>query len=141
LSKVELLASTSPTPAIAKSEGQQRTNQNMRARPRSRQRAPPRSRQRAPRNVSAAKERGEGGDEGEDGDGGSPDAFVPDPVVWKELGVSSMTGWRWTQDASLQFPPAIQIRGRNFRSRRELEAWKRRMMRLALAQRSHKHTP
>jgi hypothetical protein len=138
LSKAELLASTSAAPAIAEPESQQRTNQNIRQQA---HRSPPQSRQRAPRDVSAAKERGEDGDEGEDSDGGSPDAFVPDPAVWKELGVSSMTGWRWTQDASLHFPPAIQIRGRNFRSRRALEAWKRRMMRLALAQRSHKHTP
>ncbi len=26
------------------------------------------------------------------------DVLVPDPVVWREFGICSMTGWRWTQD-------------------------------------------
>ena len=54
------------------------------------------------------------------------DTFVPDPQVWKELGISSMTGWRWQRDPDLNFPPRIQIRGRNFRSRKQLERWKAR---------------
>jgi hypothetical protein len=62
-----------------------------------------------------------------------PDTFVPDPVVWRELGVSSMTGWRWSRDRALDFPPAIQIRGRNFRSRRQLERWKAEMLRRSIA--------
>jgi hypothetical protein len=63
------------------------------------------------------------------------DSLVPDPVVWREFGISSMTGWRWDRDPELQFPPAIQIRGRNFRSRRALEEFKARMMRSAIAKR------
>jgi hypothetical protein len=52
-----------------------------------------------------------------DDDAASDDVFVPDPKVWVELGISSMTGWRWQRDRTLNFPPAIRIRGRNFRSR------------------------
>jgi hypothetical protein len=61
-----------------------------------------------------------------------PDELVPDPQVWKEFGVTSMTLYRWTNDPDLGFPPAIKIRKRNFRSRRALEAFKRRMVARAL---------
>jgi hypothetical protein len=71
-----------------------------------------------------------------DDDAASDDVFVPDPKVWVELGISSMTGWRWQRDRTLNFPPAIRIRGRNFRSRRQLESWKREMLRRATAQRA-----
>jgi predicted DNA-binding transcriptional regulator AlpA len=60
------------------------------------------------------------------------DTFVPDPQVWKELGISSMTGWRWQRDPDLNFPPRIQIRGRNFRSRNQLERWKAEMLRRSI---------
>jgi hypothetical protein len=62
------------------------------------------------------------------------DELVPDPQVWKELGITSMTGWRWTRDPALDFPPQITIRRRNFRSRKQLEAFKARMLRQALKQ-------
>jgi predicted DNA-binding transcriptional regulator AlpA len=63
------------------------------------------------------------------------DTFVPDPQVWKELGISSMTGWRWQRDPDLDFPPRIQIRGRNFRSRKQLERWKAEMLRRSIGER------
>ena len=63
------------------------------------------------------------------------DSLVPDPVVWRELGISAMTGWRWTRDPNLRFPPAIQIRKRNFRSRRAIEEFKAKMMRAAITHR------
>ena len=63
------------------------------------------------------------------------DTFVPDPQVWKELGISSMTGWRWQRDRNLNFPPRIQIRGRNFRSRKQLERWKAEMLRRSIGER------
>jgi predicted DNA-binding transcriptional regulator AlpA len=63
------------------------------------------------------------------------DTFVSDPQVWKELGISSMTGWRWQRDPDLKFPPRIQIRGRNFRSRKQLERWKAEMLRRSIGQR------
>jgi hypothetical protein len=90
---------------------------------------------------SASEHAGDDGDDSSDDGAGSDDGppsdtFVPDPLVWKELGVSSMTGWRWSHDPALDFPPAIQIRGRNFRSRRQLERWKRQMLRRAIAQRA-----
>jgi predicted DNA-binding transcriptional regulator AlpA len=58
-----------------------------------------------------------------------PDELIPDPQVWKEFGISSMTGHRWTQDPDLGFPPKIKIRDRNYRSRRALEAFKQRRIR------------
>jgi predicted DNA-binding transcriptional regulator AlpA len=66
---------------------------------------------------------------------GDVDILVPDPRVSTEFGVTLMTLWRWSRDKELQFPPAVQIRGRNFRSRRALEAFKARMMRDAIAHR------
>jgi predicted DNA-binding transcriptional regulator AlpA len=64
------------------------------------------------------------------------DPLVPDPQVWRELGITSMTGWRWSHDDTLNFPPPIQIRGRNYRSRRQLEDFKARLLRKAIATRS-----
>jgi hypothetical protein len=63
------------------------------------------------------------------------DTFVPDPKVWRELGISSMTWWRWQRDPEINFPPRIQIRGRNFRSRKQLERWKAEMLRRSIGQR------
>lgn len=54
-----------------------------------------------------------------------PIELVPDSVVKRELGVSLMTLWRWSHDPKLKFPRAKKIRERNYRDRRELEAWKR----------------
>jgi hypothetical protein len=62
------------------------------------------------------------------------DTFVPDPKVWRELGISSMTGWRWQRDQEINFPPRIQIRGRNFRSRKQLERWKAEMLRRSIGE-------
>ena len=52
------------------------------------------------------------------------DQLVPDPQVWKEFGVSPMTGWRWTKDPKLGFPPLIKINTRNYRSRAALDNFK-----------------
>jgi predicted DNA-binding transcriptional regulator AlpA len=65
-----------------------------------------------------------------------PDSLVPDPVVWDECGVTKMTGWRWTNDKKLNFPPPIKIRNRCFRSRRLLEEWKADLLRKAIAARA-----
>jgi predicted DNA-binding transcriptional regulator AlpA len=65
----------------------------------------------------------------------NPDNLIPDPVVCAEFGVTAMTLWRWTRDTELNFPPPIAIRNRNFRSRRQLEAFKARMLRKAIRQR------
>jgi hypothetical protein len=77
-------------------------------------------------------------DAGTDDDGNAPDGsdapdeLVPAPKVWKDLGVCSMTGWRWTHDPKLAFPPAIKINTRNYRSRKQLEAFKARLLRTAM---------
>ena len=60
------------------------------------------------------------------------DALVPDPIVAREFGVSLMSLWRWSRDPELDFPPAVKIRNRNFRSRRELEQFKKRLIGRAL---------
>jgi predicted DNA-binding transcriptional regulator AlpA len=65
----------------------------------------------------------------------NPDNLIPDPVVCAEFGVTAMTLWRWTRDPELNFPPPIAIRNRNFRSRRQLEAFKARMLMRAIRQR------
>ena len=64
------------------------------------------------------------------------DELVPDPVVWRELGITAMTGWRYTNDPALGFPPVIKIRTRNFRSRHQLEEFKQRLLRDAMSRRS-----
>ena len=40
-----------------------------------------------------------------------------------------MAMWRWSRDENLKFPPVIKIRNRNYRSRKALEKFKRRMIR------------
>jgi hypothetical protein len=57
------------------------------------------------------------------------DTLVADPQVCRELDITPMSLWRWTRDPELNFPPPIQIRKRNFRSRRQLEEFKARMLR------------
>src|SRR5262249_21672846 len=64
-----------------------------------------------------------------------PDNLIPDPVVCAEFGVTAMTLWRWTRDPDLNFPPAIAIRNRNFRSRKQLETFKARMLSKAIRHR------
>jgi hypothetical protein len=62
--------------------------------------------------------------------------LVPDPQVWGEFGVTSMTGWRWTNDPELGFPPPIKIRNRSYRSRRAIEEFKQRMLGEAIRRRA-----
>jgi hypothetical protein len=66
------------------------------------------------------------------------DELIPDPQVQREFGITAMTLHRWTNDPALGFPAKIKIRDRNFRSRKQLEAFKQRMVRQALNQR-HQH--
>ncbi len=67
---------------------------------------------------------------------GDFDELVPDPQVWREFGVTPMTGWRWTHDPELNFPPPVKIRNRNHRSRRLLEEFKAKLLRIAIKQRA-----
>jgi hypothetical protein len=43
--------------------------------------------------------------------------------------------WRWSQDETLDFPAPISIRKRNYRSRKALEAFKKKMIDRAIRQR------
>ena len=63
----------------------------------------------------------------------SPDELVPDPEVCREFKICSMTLSRWSGDPKLSFPPAIKIKTRNYRSRRQLEAFKEQLLRTAIA--------
>jgi hypothetical protein len=65
-------------------------------------------------------------------DSREPDSLVPDRVVGQELGTTVMSLWRRTNDPDDGFPPPIKIRGRNFRSRKALEAYKARKLREAM---------
>jgi hypothetical protein len=56
-----------------------------------------------------------------------PGDFVPDKQVRRELGnITAVTLWEYTNDPRLDFPPPIKIRNRNFRSRKLLNAFKKR---------------
>jgi hypothetical protein len=69
-------------------------------------------------------------------DSASPEVLVPDPQVWREFNISSMTLYRWSRDPALGFPPAVKINSRNFRSRRLLEDFKARLLSEAIASRA-----
>jgi hypothetical protein len=64
--------------------------------------------------------------------------FVPDPIVADEFGVTPMTIWRWDHSAAqaaLGWPEKVNINGHNYRRRAKLEAYKRNVVALALAER------
>ena len=68
------------------------------------------------------------------------DHLVPDPQVAKELSITTMTIYRWDRNpakAALGWPPKVKhgTKGRNYRHRRQLEAYKRNLLELALAKR------
>jgi hypothetical protein len=66
---------------------------------------------------------------------GEVDELVPDPDVAREFNISLMTLSRWALDPDLGFPDKIQVRKRNFRSREQLNEFKQRLLRTAIAQR------
>ena len=68
------------------------------------------------------------------------DELVPDPVMRREFGVTEMTISRWDADPKLGFPPKIKIRAHNFRSRKQLEEFKARMLTAAIKARSKRAT-
>jgi hypothetical protein len=65
-----------------------------------------------------------------------PDTFVPDPVVAKEFGTTLNAMWRWDQSKEMKaagWPDRVQFpNGRNYRSRRALEAFKAGLERIGL---------
>jgi hypothetical protein len=134
MSKSVLLASTAPTPKVAPKPPKQ-SKALVSARPAARPRAvaarQPRKRQ------ARGPQRGTGRNDADDNGGDSdPDQLVPDPQVCREFSISAMSLWRWDRDPVLNFPPRISIRGRNFRSRKQIEAFKQRLLRGAIAKRS-----
>jgi predicted DNA-binding transcriptional regulator AlpA len=63
------------------------------------------------------------------------DTLIPDTEVVKMFSCTSMTLWRWDRDKTLNFPPKISIRRRNYRSLRALNEFRQRMSETALAER------
>jgi hypothetical protein len=77
---------------------------------------------------------------GQTEDDDAPDELVPDPTVAREFNVSLVTIWRWTHDPALGFPPPIKATGRptgrNYRSRKAVEHFKKRAIERAIRDRS-----
>jgi hypothetical protein len=67
-----------------------------------------------------------------------PDHLVPDPTIANEFSITLMTLWRWSHDENLKFPPAIKIRGKNFRSRQAVEDFKNCLLLGAIRARSNR---
>jgi hypothetical protein len=65
-----------------------------------------------------------------------PDEFVPDPIVQRELNKSRWSLIRYENDPAMGFPPCIYIKGKKHRSRRALEAFKRRLVEESLERRN-----
>jgi len=68
----------------------------------------------------------------------APDVWVPEGTVCAELGLTSMSLWRYDRDAkmiALGWPLPIKMNRRKFRSRRALDAFKANLAALALKQR------
>ena len=61
-----------------------------------------------------------------------PDDLVPDPKIMKEFSLDPMKLWRWDHNPEIGFPPKIRIGGRNYRSRRAIEAFKAELLRRAI---------
>jgi hypothetical protein len=64
------------------------------------------------------------------------DYLVPDKQIMREFSISAMTLYRWSHNKEMNFPVAIQINGRNFRSRLQTEAFKKRLFDEAMRARS-----
>ena len=63
------------------------------------------------------------------------DHLVPDPEVAREFGVSLMTLWRWDHNevkSALGWPVKIKNGDRNYRSRNQIETFKKNLMATAL---------
>src|SRR5258707_15505675 len=65
-------------------------------------------------------------------------ALIPDPEVFRDLSITSMTGWRWDRDprmTELGWPPPI-YRGRyKFRDSKQYQKFKTNLLRQAIAKR------
>ena len=71
------------------------------------------------------------------------DYLVPDAQVAHEFSVTPMSLWRWDHDEAkiaLGWPPKIKNGRRNYRSRNQLEAFKKSLIATALAGRASKAT-
>jgi predicted DNA-binding transcriptional regulator AlpA len=53
--------------------------------------------------------------------------LIPDYLVQKRYGVTSMTVWRWDHDPTLDFPKPYRIKGRKYRNADELDEFDARM--------------
>jgi hypothetical protein len=70
------------------------------------------------------------------------DEWVPDVKVRSEFDISHMTIHRWDEDpelAKLGWPPPIKLKDRKYRSRQQLEQFKKTMLETALKDRKQQH--
>jgi predicted DNA-binding transcriptional regulator AlpA len=58
--------------------------------------------------------------------------LIPKPNLARELGVSSRTLSRWLDDAEVEFPRPVVIRGRNYFDRAAIETWKSARLRASI---------
>jgi len=52
--------------------------------------------------------------------------YMPDALVAARYKVTTRTIDRWDQDPDLEFPEAMRVNGRKYRSVKQLELWERR---------------
>lgn len=57
-----------------------------------------------------------------------PRELVPDPLLLREFNITLMTLYRWDADKELGFPRAVVIRGKKYRFRQDIEAFKDRLI-------------
>jgi hypothetical protein len=63
--------------------------------------------------------------------------LVPDPIFAREVGVSLVTVWRRDQAPPDAWPEKIPVGNRNFRLRRQVELYKRLLLKRAREAREH----
>jgi hypothetical protein len=73
-------------------------------------------------------------------EGEQPDTLVTDKAICEEFAITPMSLWRWDRDERLGFPPPIRINSRKYRSRRQIEEFKARLIRGALKSRAASRT-
>src|SRR5262249_22810214 len=68
----------------------------------------------------------------ESADDGAPDTLVPDAQVCAELGGISLMTLNRRDNYDPDFPPKVSVAGRNYRFRSALEAYKKRLLEVAV---------
>jgi predicted DNA-binding transcriptional regulator AlpA len=60
--------------------------------------------------------------------------FLTGPQVCERYAITSMSLWRWLEDAELNFPPpALRIKNRRYWRETDLRAWELKQVKIAAA--------